>query len=442
MKTELNLDLIENRISKEAYVLMSEYITSYTALINTGGFSDLRIKDKNNFKDTLLPHINIFKNLTEEIISLKKESEREIANHEIESIHFSILENLKLKTAINVLSTFQIIIKDLHTIRNKARNLKIDGVEDNIIFNNFIKKINDIDKNSDILDELTKLNIQLKDLNEIDYEDTIFFDSVLESNNTYEIGAPFENKIIKIEEILSKKPIEKIYEEIKLTSEEIFREAKTAKLNISNRLEDIKNQNQIIIERMLKKENELNEYINNKKLEVENEVSEVKKLLGIMNGNIIADEHSDYAKKEQKQANDFRKGAIISFIISAASAVYFLNNISDQISNEILAMRILTVFTLAIFGGYLSRESQKHRNQQYYYRKIDLDLKSINQYISSLDKTNQDAIKTDVASKIFGHKANVSKDSFPLDAQEIALEAIKSAKSHAKSKKSNAEAED
>lgn len=184
------------------------------------------------------------------------------------------------------------------------------------------------------------------------------------------------------------------------------------------------------------KTKKISEIIKNKKDKLEEDLRKFDNLIGLISGEVIAKEHSQYADEEKKETDKYRNISIAILFIAFFIAIIFLFQSSTkelEIGNIIL--RIGALITMGIPVAYMARESQKHRNQQYQYRKTDLDLKSISPYIISLEKEKQENLKVEIAHKIFGQPAIQDKDSYPIDVQDLITEAIRSTKNNLKNKK-------
>jgi len=95
--------------------------------------------------------------------------------------------------------------------------------------------------------------------------------------------------------------------------------------------------------------------------------------------------------------------------------------LSGNIDWPQILLKAYAALALSIPAAYLAKESAKHRNQEHFNRRISLDLRAMDPYISSLPNEEQNKIKSEMASKIFGSPGvgGLSNDDYPLNLQEI-----------------------
>lgn len=175
----------------------------------------------------------------------------------------------------------------------------------------------------------------------------------------------------------------------------------------------------------------LNEFINAKKKEFDDHLSylntkktEVDELVGTLSGTAIYGSYNDCAKNEKFWADRTR---FISFLlmIAVVSVIGFtLYESSNQdFDLKIVMFRFVFSIALSVPAAYAARESAKHRNQQYQYQRLAMDLKSIDPYLSSLPSDLQHKLKVEMASKMFCPSVNEASevDSYPINIQEIIM---------------------
>ena len=142
----------------------------------------------------------------------------------------------------------------------------------------------------------------------------------------------------------------------------------------------------------------------------------------------MAQDYDSSASNERKAADRLRYGSIGCMIIIIGIVCYsFYDSTHSGFDWESSIFRTVLVFILSIPAAYLSRESTKHREQQYNYHHTALDLKAITPYIASLPEADQNRIKISIAERIFASRqTNVAKqESFPLNTQDLMMELIK-----------------
>ncbi|MEI8621129.1 hypothetical protein P4S66_09925 [Pseudoalteromonas sp. B129b] len=162
--------------------------------------------------------------------------------------------------------------------------------------------------------------------------------------------------------------------------------------------------------------------------ELEEKKEQMDEVLGQTANRVMAQDYDHSAADEKKAANWLRVGSISCMAIIIYIVCYsFYDSTHSGFSWESSIFRTVLVFILSIPAAYLSRESTKHREQQYNYHHTALDLKAITPYIASLPEADQNRIKISIAERIFASRqTNVAQqDSFPLNTQELMMELIK-----------------
>lgn len=156
--------------------------------------------------------------------------------------------------------------------------------------------------------------------------------------------------------------------------------------------------------------------------------SEIEGFLGEASNRIMAQDYDTSALSEKEAANWLRYGSLACMAVIIIIVCYsFYDSTHSGFDWESSIFRTVLVFILSIPAAYLSRESTKHREQQYNYHHTALDLKAITPYIASLPEADQNRIKISIAERIFASRqTNVAQqDSFPLNTQELVMELIK-----------------
>lgn len=162
--------------------------------------------------------------------------------------------------------------------------------------------------------------------------------------------------------------------------------------------------------------------------ELEDKKEKMDEVLGQTANRVMAQDYEHSAADEKKAANWLRLGSLLCMaIIVGIVCSSFYDSTHSGFDWESSIFRTVLVFILSIPAAYLSRESTKHREQQYNYHHTALDLKAITPYIASLPEADQNRIKISIAERIFASRqTNLNpQDSFPLNTQELMMELIK-----------------
>ena len=62
---------------------------------------------------------------------------------------------------------------------------------------------------------------------------------------------------------------------------------------------------------------------------------------------------------------------------------------------------MLSAFALGVPAFYAAKEAEKHRRSEKHYRKMELELASIDPYIESLPEEQRDQLKQKLAERLF-----------------------------------------
>jgi hypothetical protein len=156
--------------------------------------------------------------------------------------------------------------------------------------------------------------------------------------------------------------------------------------------------------------------------------NQMDEMLGQSANRVMAQDFDLSAVAEKTAANRLRGGSLACMAIIVGIVCYsFYDSTHSGFDWESSIFRTVLVFILSIPAAYLSRESAKHREQQYNYHHTALDLKAITPYIASLPEADQNRIKISIAERIFASRqTNVAQqESFPLNTQDLMMELIK-----------------
>lgn len=230
-----------------------------------------------------------------------------------------------------------------------------------------------------------------------------------------------EDKLVKSSLKLIVKELDSKYSEHKSSTEQMFNEFKhyMSKMRVAaeSDFKDLDN-----------KLNEIVEAYDSTKIELKEKSDQMDEVLGQTANRVMAQDYEHSAADEKKAANWLRLGSLLCMaIIVGIVCSSFYDSTHSGFDWESSIFRTVLVFILSIPAAYLSRESTKHREQQYNYHHTALDLKAITPYIASLPDADQNRIKISIAERIFASRqTNVAQqESFPLNTQDLMMELIK-----------------
>ncbi|MCF2863541.1 hypothetical protein ABMY44_10695 [Pseudoalteromonas sp. Cnat2-41] len=162
--------------------------------------------------------------------------------------------------------------------------------------------------------------------------------------------------------------------------------------------------------------------------EIEAKKQQIDDILGHVSGRAVAGDFETSSAEEKKMANWLRYSSLacMAFIVCVVG-YSFWETTTTEFHWQNSVFRIVLAIMLSVPAAYLTRESAKHREQQYSHLQTSLDLKAISPYIASLPIDEQHKIKIEVASRLFAARdySKVGADPYPVNVHEIVMELIK-----------------
>lgn len=162
--------------------------------------------------------------------------------------------------------------------------------------------------------------------------------------------------------------------------------------------------------------------------ELESKKNQINDILGHVSGRVIAGDFETSAAEEKSMANILRYASLGCMVLIIIVVGYsFWETTTKDFQWQSSVFRVVLAIMFSVPAAYLARESAKHREQQYSHLQTALDLKAITPYVASLPEEEQHRIKIEIASKLFAARdfSSFSKDSYPINIQEIVMEIIK-----------------
>jgi hypothetical protein len=178
---------------------------------------------------------------------------------------------------------------------------------------------------------------------------------------------------------------------------------------------------------------------------LESKQVEINQLVGNMAAKSIVGSYEQSAATEKKSADALRLGALIFMgCVVAMVGKTFWDISAGGFDWEKAMLKLVCTVLFSVPAAYLARESAKHRQQQYTHLQTALDLKAMGPYIASLPKERQDELKAEMAQKIFAQKNfdHVSKESYPINSQELILALFDKINDRKKTEKTSADGSD
>ncbi|MBK0057036.1 hypothetical protein IAE40_00205 [Pseudomonas sp. S44] len=149
--------------------------------------------------------------------------------------------------------------------------------------------------------------------------------------------------------------------------------------------------------------------------------SQIDKLLGENAAKVLLIDYANTAREEGVRADKMRYWSLACMGISGLvvfAALY--QTLSGNFDLPHILLKVFAALALSVPAAYLARESSRHRIQEHMNRRIALDLRAMTPYIASLPNDEQNKIKSEVASKIFGMQGSIAGgDDYPVNLQEL-----------------------
>ncbi len=151
--------------------------------------------------------------------------------------------------------------------------------------------------------------------------------------------------------------------------------------------------------------------------------TQINGLLGQNASKILLIDYANTAAAEGKSADLLRRWSLVCMALTGVVLCLALyESLNSGLDWKQAIFKVFTAIALSVPAAYLARESAKHRSQEHINRRISLDLRAITPYIATLPSEEQNKIKSEVASRIFGMQENggANSDNYPINFQELA----------------------
>ena len=303
----------------------------------------------------------------------------------------------------------------LNQIPKIEKVIEIEALEDSVIsFNKSTRdKLNEIEhsKNqflSEIDEKMLKLSNQIKDSNnslnklknEIEGQKGRLDTAIAEYQSQFSQSQ--EDHRQKFNNALTKQTSElnKLQENNKNQISNLILEYKE---KIDTNIEEVKNKTEALHAEQTEKAKDQIEFLNNK-------LEEAKKIVGVIGKVSVTGEYNKNASTERKTADQFRLIAL-GFMAAAVLAVAYIVFSIDakDFKWELILFRIGIALILLIPAFYSAKESDKHRQREVRYRKMELELASIDPYLELLPKEKKETLKSDLTKSFFGQPEIVAE---------------------------------
>lgn len=295
-----------------------------------------------------------------------------------------------------------VALKDVPFLFSIRGNQDLDGLKDSI--SNFRRSagqyLSSVDREAKGLKgNISKLDQDTREIMKVVESQKIRLDNLIsQTSEQFSNGENRRNEIISQGELKrhqdflntldeKKKQFEIEYDKIKSGFDTLTQELKSTQ----NRFED-----------SLEKEAEASLEKIKDLLKHAEKITNLVSSTGMING------YQKYANNEKITAKYWQFLAVFSFGGLIGFGIYLFSIFHNQdIPFSALILRLLTVSTFLILGTYSAKQASKHERLERIYRKMELELSSINPYLACLADEERNKLIQHFATKYFG---NIDKD--------------------------------
>jgi hypothetical protein len=105
--------------------------------------------------------------------------------------------------------------------------------------------------------------------------------------------------------------------------------------------------------------------------------------------------------EDLKQANRFRLGAMLFFMLAVAWSVVAYSTLPETVTAASIAGRGAIGLSLIVIGGFLTRESNRHRVDANVWRTVQLQLNQIEAFCSAMPRSNAEVLRFMLGASVF-----------------------------------------
>jgi hypothetical protein len=137
--------------------------------------------------------------------------------------------------------------------------------------------------------------------------------------------------------------------------------------------------------------------------ELESRKKQAADLVQVTANITVTGDYETLAAHERTSANFWRWVAISSMIALVVAAILIIE-VSIRLSTfdwKLMAFRYLNAIVFILPAAYAINESARHRKMEHRYRRMQLELASIDPFLESLPKEQRDGLKKTLAERIF-----------------------------------------
>jgi len=145
----------------------------------------------------------------------------------------------------------------------------------------------------------------------------------------------------------------------------------------------------------------------------------ILELYGLAAGDTVGGGYQKTADEEGGKANNWRRLSIVFVVLTAGWLLYVYGHPPiDSDPQSVVWARLITVFSMSavLLGGavFSARQSNRHRDDEKRSRWFALQVKAIDPFLSSLERSEQSRIKSALSEKMFSNGVDQSGDRKPV----------------------------
>ncbi len=105
--------------------------------------------------------------------------------------------------------------------------------------------------------------------------------------------------------------------------------------------------------------------------------------------------------EDLKQANRFRIGAMLFFMVAVAWSIVAYSTLPSAVTAASIAGRGAIAISLVVIGGFLTRESNRHRTDANVWRTVQLQLNAIEAFCAAMPRSNAEVLRFMLGAAVF-----------------------------------------
>jgi hypothetical protein len=136
---------------------------------------------------------------------------------------------------------------------------------------------------------------------------------------------------------------------------------------------------------------------------LEEKKKQASDLVQIVSNIGVTGNFNKYAEQQKKTANILRRiaiGSMVLLVVGTGWIIYSINQ--NEFDWQVSLFKFFSIGILTVPATYLAKESSKHRNLEFKYRKMELEIASLDPFMENLPVEERNALKTELIKRMFG----------------------------------------